>query len=584
MVVVPGKRRLAAILSLDAVGFSRRMSQDESATADEIGRLFAMIDELLQSHGGHAFSRAGDSVMADFNSVVNAVACAVAVQKSMERSAGASELPGLQFRMGINVGDVLVSNGGLLGDCINVAKRVEEEAQPRDIFVTRAVYDQTKNRVPIGFECIGDRRLKNIPDPVEIYRVLSDQDGDPRHAVTRQGPQQPEQPDRPSVAILPFDDMSTGKGPLNLGDAISEEIIASMSRFHELFVIARNSTFTYKGRPIKVQTIGQELGVRYVVEGSVRATADRLRVTAQLIEAQSGAHLWADKFDEALTEIFEVQDRIIANIVGVLRGRVERAEMVRTRRARPEDLDVYGQLLQAKEAFHLYTRASLEEAERLCRKALALNADYAPAWVLLSRIHNDRWRYGWTASREQAMEEALTYARRAIALDEADARAHAELAVVFLYQKHVELALTEFQHALRLNPNDADIMTEMADALVYRGRPREAIEVIEQAMRLNPYYPDWYLWVLGGAHYAARDYEKAIQAIHRMVDPSEGCRILAASYAKLGRMPEARAHVEQVLKRHPEFTIKSWASVQPDMVPADLEDFVDGMRKAGFPE
>jgi TolB-like protein/class 3 adenylate cyclase/Flp pilus assembly protein TadD len=584
MVVGPGKRRLAAILSLDAVGFSRRMSQDESATADEIGRVFASIGELLQSHGGRAFGRAGDGVMADFDSVVNAVACAVAIQKSLEAPTGKAGQPGLQFRMGINVGDILVSPDGLLGDCINVAKRVEEDAQPSDIFVTRAVYDQTKNRIPVGFECIGDRRLKNIPDPVEVYRVLSHQDGDPRQAVARGSARQPEQPDRPSVAILPFDDMSPEKARLNLGDAISEEIIASLSRFHDLFVIARNSTFTYKGRPIRVQTIGQELGVRYVVEGSVRTTANRIRVTAQLIEAQSGVHIWADRFDEALTELFEVQDRIIGSIVGILRGRLERAEMARLRRARPEDLNIYGQLLQAKAAFHFYTRSSLEEAEVLCRKVLTLNAEYAPAWVLLSRIHNDRWRYGWTESREQAMEEALTYARRAIALDEADARAHAELAVVFLYQKHVDLALTEFEHALRINPNDADIMAEKADALVYRGRPREAIEVIEKAMRLNPYFPDWYFWVLAGAHFATRDYEAAVHTIYRMVDPSEGRRILAASYAKLGRLTEARAQVEQVLKRQPDFSIRAWAAVQPDMVPADLEDFVDGMRKAGFPE
>ena len=561
------------------------MNEDEESAFHDIGQALSLLKGPLQARKGRIISMAGDGFIAEFSSIIDAVQAAVEMQQIVGEATNPDGSPrtGFKFRMGLSAGDVIVDETTLHGDVVNIAKRLEESAQPGEIRVSRAVFDQASQRVPFGFEFLGPQRLKNIADPVEVFRLRTQSFGTLRAPAKRLVHGKRSLPDRPSVAVLPFESLDSTRDTELFATAIAEEVIVGLARFRDLFVIARSSSFLFKDHALSLPEMANQLGVRYIVQGTVRFTPDRIRISAQLVEARSGSTIWADRFDEQASDLFAVQESISTLIAGVLVGRVADAEMRRARRLRPEELDAYGLLTQAREHFLTYTRAGSEAAEALCREAVERAPDFAAPWVLLSRLANDRWRYGWCEDPDTALDQALGHVRRAIALDDADSRAYAELGEVYLYQKKLTSSLHAFDRARRLNPNDADILAAMADAVSYEGRPAESIRMIEKAMLLNPFYPDWYLWHLADALYMLKDYEGTIAAVERMQEPTEGRRLLAASLAQLGRGEEARQQVELVLQRHPDFSIRRWAAVQPDAVPEHLEHFVEGLAKAGFP-
>jgi TolB-like protein len=556
-----------------------------AVVSDLIGEFKDHIGEFR----GEILNVAGDGVLAFFDSVLAAVKFAVSIQDIINRR-GLTGPDGKQIRVriGINLGDVILDGGTVYGDSVNIASRLESIATPGSVCVSAAVYDQIRNKLAYGYECLGLQKLKNIADPVEVYRLhpdggavmtasplrgTNDRDSDSIDAL----------PARPSVAVLPFANMSGDAGEDFFADGITEDIITNLSKFKDLFVIARGSSFVYKHTALPpADQIGRALGVRYLLNGSVRRAGGRVRISVRLMDAESDRTLWADRIDRRYDDIFELQDEITEIIVSALAVQVETAERDRMRQQPLADMEAYGLVLQGQQKLFRYTRNDNAEARELYTAALKADSRYARAQAALSRTYNFEWRYSWTESPEDALNRALELARNAVAIDDRDARGHAELGFVNLYRKQHRASIDAYQRSLKLNPNDADVMAEMADALAHAGRSEEAITYFEKAMRLNPFYPDQYLLDLGAAYFNLKQYEEAIETLERMHNPAEGRRVLAASHAHLGRLGEARRQATLVLEAHPDFSLQQWESIQPDKYPDDTAHFVEGLKKAGL--
>ena len=582
------QRRLGAIFFADVVGYSALMGRDELATHATTRESIAEFERRIGRFDGKILNVAGDGVLAFFGSVVNAVEYAVEVQQAL----GAMDRKILGehrvcFRIGINIGDVISEADGVYGDSVNIASRLEQLAEPGGVCVSAAVYEQIRNKLNYGYECLGPQALKNIAEPVEVYRLRPEGGGavmtaSPRPAASSRGPAMEDLSSRPSVAVLPLVNMSGDPREDYFSDGVTEDITTSLSKFHDLFVIARGSSFTYKHKSMDVSQIGQALGVRYLVRGSVRRAGKKVRIAAQLVDAGSGRNLWADRFDRQLEDIFDLQDEITETIVTVMAVQIEVAERERMRTMRPADLEAYGLVLQGQQKLFHYTREDNSLARDMYMAALKVDARYARAFAAISRTYNFDWRYSWASSPQEALNKALDLARTAVSLDERDARGYAELGFVNLYRKQHERSIEAYRRSLVLNPNDADVMVEMADTLVHAGQSEEAIELMKKAMRLNPFYPDLYLWNLGGAYFNLRQYREAIGTLEGMHNPAEGRRLLAASYAHLDRLDDAKFQAVKVLEAHPDFSLKHWEMIQPDKNPDDTAHFVDGLKKAGL--
>lgn len=580
-------RRLGAILFADVAGYSLLMGRDEEATHHAIVDYVRYFQQQIEGYDGQLIEVRGDGILALFDSVVNAVRYAVELQDVA--NAKSKDLPQdrqIKFRIGVNIGDVLLEDGRVYGDSVNIASRIEELAEPGGICVSGAVYEQIKNKLPYGYEYLGRHELKNITDPVEIFRVRKESNGiimipSPR-LITRGLTIERNLPARPSVVVLPFENLSGDSTQDFFSDGVTDDITTNLSKFHGLFVIARSSAFVYKNKSMPVQQIAQDLGIRYILRGSVRRVDHKVRSDVQLVDAIEGHNLWAEQYDRQIDDIFAVQDEITKLTVAAAAVQIEAAERERMQRIKQPTVEAYGYVLQGQEKIFHYTKTENVQARELYEAALQHDPMYARAIAAISRTHNLDWRYSWTKSPEASLDKALELAQKAVELDESDARGHAELGFVYLYRKEHHRAVEEYERALRLNPNDADLMSDMADAFAHSGRSEEAIELLHRAMRLNPFYPDQYLWHLAGAYYNLRRYDEAIDAVLRMHNPTEGCRVLAASYAQLGRMKEARFHADKVLQAHPNFSLERWQAVLPDKNPEETAHFVEGLRKAGL--
>lgn len=575
-------RHLAAVMSLDIIDYSRRMSVDEIGTHKAATASLRLCRDMMSQYGGRVANHRGDGMMAEFFSVVNSLKFAVDFQKRME--VGELAKTDIRFRIGVNLSDVLVEEGVIFGDGVNIAKRLEELASPGGICISQSVYEQVRNRVEYGFEFIGVPSLKGIVEPIEVYRVRPESMGAVLAPAIRQRSEPLDPPALPSIAVLPFVDLSQKADQGFLCDGIADDIITNLCRFRDLFVIARSSSFLYKGREIRVDQIGRELGVRYILTGSVRRAGQRAKISVQLIEAQSGRHLWVHDFQRDLTDVFAVQDEVTQIIAAHLAARMEVVERDRTRQAGTRNLEAYGLVLRGMESFFQYTKEGNHEARRYFEKAIDTDKRYARAYACLSRTYNFDWQYSWSTEPTDSFEKAFELAKKAIALDDSDARGFAQLGFVYLWRKQPERAIQEYERALSLNANDADVMAELADAHSYRGQLETAERLLLQAMRLNPFYPDWYLWYLGDVQYALRRYSQVIETIHQMRNPGEGHRLLAASYARLGQIDKARLHAAEVLRRQPTFSARQWAAIQPETDPKETEHFIEGMLLAGLPE
>lgn len=580
-------RRLEAIFFADVAEYALLMGEDEEGTHRKISACVSEFEKNCQKYGGKMLDVRGDGIFAVFGSVVEAVRCAIDFQDLVEaRNRDNPEDTGIQFRIGINLGDVLGQDGYYYGDSVNIAARLEALANPGGICVSRAVYEQIKNRLEYGYEYLGPQDLKNVKDSVDAYLVHKEmQEGvmaPSLRVYSSSAKPKKHHVERSSLVVLPFKNIGGDASEDYFSDGISEDIITNLSKFHNLFLIARGSAFTYRGKDIPAQQVGRELGVRYVAEGSIRRAGDKVRISVQLIDASSGETLWGEHYDRQLDDVFAVQDEITEYIVGATAAKIESAEHDRMRQNPPVNMQAYSLVLQAQQRLLRFTRQDNFESRQMFEAARDADPTYARAVAGISRTLNIDWRYSWSDTPDEALDKALELAHESVSLDNSDARGYSELGFVYLYRKEHDLAINSYKRALALNPNDADIMSEMGDALAHSGDSEEAIEVLSKAMLLNPFYPDQYLWYLGGAYYNLKQYEKAIETLLKMNNPAEGRRILAASYAQLGREKEAKDQAAKVLATHPDFSIEHWAQVQPDRYPEETKHFIEGLKKAGL--
>jgi adenylate cyclase len=572
------QRRLAAILAADVVGYSRLMEQDEAATLAALkARRRDVLNPLVAKHQGRIFKTTGDGVLVEFGSAVNAVHCAVDLQQGMATANdGEPRDHQIVLRIGVNLGDIMAEGSDLYGDGVNIAARLEALAEPGTVYVSQTVFNHVRAKVSLGFEDLGEKNLKNMMEPVRVYRLAKGKTPTPTGTAADLL-----LPDKPSIAVLPFVNMSADAEQSYFVDGLAEDLITDLSKVPELFVIARNSSFAYKGRSIDVRQIARELGVKYVVEGSARRVADRVRINAQLIDARAGGHVWADRFDRDLADIFAAQDEVIGRIVEALVGKLIAASL--KERYRPTSMEAYDLCLRGRAEWAHSPEAGVE-AIPLFEQAIALDPNYADAYRWLAVSQNHAWAY-MNRPMDPLRQLSMAMASRAIELDPDDSRSHSVLAHMLFFDRRWDESAKEFEISLRLNPNDANTWEDLAGLKGVEGRGVEAVACIEKALRLNPHPPSYYFWTLGFAQYAAGRYEAAVEALTNEATYRTGSRrILAAALAQLGRLREAREEGKLYLMGDREFTIGNWVEAMPFRDTATQDRFVDGLRKAGLPE
>jgi TolB-like protein len=571
------QRRLAGILVADVVGYSRLMEQDEAGTLAALtARRRQFFDPKIAGHGGRIFKAVGDGLLIEFASAVSAVECAVELQQAM--TLANADLPAekrMDFRIGVNIGDVLVQDGDVFGDGVNVAARLEGLAEPGGICVSASVYEQVKNKLKVRFDDLGFQVVKNITDPVRVYSVCLDQLEGPADLPGHKA--RLPLPAKPSIAVLPFDNMSGDPEQTYFSDGITEDIITDLSRFRGLFVIARNSSFVFRGKPVDAGVIGRRLGVQYLLEGSIRRSGERLRVTAQLVEAATGSHLWAERYDRKTEDLFDIQDDLTHTIVSTLVGRVEHAAWAVADRQRTDSMQAYDYLLQGIERHQRFTREDNEEARRLLGEAIRMDPEFAlaHAWLGLS----------WMAAWDEDLDKAYHLASRAVAIDDNEGLCHVILGFACLYRRQYEKALAHSERAVDLNPNDGHALAHLGLVCSFTGQPEKAIELITSAIRHNPYHPHWYLGFLAYPLYSlGRYHEAALQMLRLPTRSIMQHAIASACAAQAGMMEEARRHVQSVLAENPQFSARQHAMSEPFANPDDVAHLLVGLLKAGLPE
>ena len=576
------QRRLAAILAADVVGYSRLMEQDEAGTLAALKeRRRAILNPLVTQHQGRVVKVLGDGVIVEFASAVNALECAVQLQQEMaQANQGIADDRQIMLRIGINLGDVMVEGSDLYGDGVNIASRLESLAEPDGICISGNVHDQVRRKLRLSFEDIGPQTVKNIVDPVQVYRIHAGASVKHSRASTEQAALP--LPTIPSIAILPFINMSSDPEHEFFADGLTEDLITDLSQVTGLFVIARNSSFVYKGKSVDVRSIARNLGVRYVLEGSARRAAGRIRINAQLIDArEGGGHLWAERFDRDLADIFAVQDEVIAHIVEALVGRLTKAQI--PDRKRPTNMEAYDLCVRGR-ALLMQSSQGAREARLMFERAIVLDPDFAEAHRLLALSWSMTWVLGGEP-KEPNLRFSIAAAQKALELDPNDAGARWVNALLLTDQRRWDEAEAEFAVALELDPNSADAWAMLSELMALSGRPTEALADIQKALRLNPHPPGWYYWFRGQAQYLDRQYDRAVQTLRREETyrtPSR--RILAASLAQLGRLDEARHEAAMFMASNQHFTIGNWVESVAFRDQAACQHLVDGYRKAGLPE
>ena len=577
--VMSQSRRLAAILAADIAGYSALMGSDEARTVSDLKGHQAVVLPMVGELGGRVIDTAGDGMLAEFPSVLNAVECAVAIQRKMvERNAAIEPQRRMEFRIGINLGDVIYDNDRIFGDGVNVAARLEGIAEPGSICVSGKVHEEIRAKIGLPYEDLGDKQLKNIAEPVRVYGIRLDR-----------APSRPvlALPDKPSIAVLPFQNMSGDPEQEYFSDGMTEDLITDLSKVSGLFVIARNSSFAYKGRSVKVQEIGRDLGVRFVLEGSVRKAGNRVRITAQLIDAGSGGHLWAERFDRDLTDIFSTQDEVVEKIVGMLAVTLTRGEEQRLHRRGTGNVEAYESWLRARELLTRGTRESVAQSRAMYRRAIEIDLNFARPHAGLALAAISEYVSGWAPDPAQALDEAERWARRAVELSDQEPVSHLALGAVLLWRRDQEGALAESRRMMALDPNFAQGYTATGLALMYAGRAAEALEPIAMAMRLDPLYPSMVLHFLAQANFSLGKYEIAAQQLVDRIARTPGTdasrMLLASCYGHLGRAEDAQAAWVELLKVNPDFSLMQRARVLPYKDARDFQRIAEGLAKAGLP-
>jgi adenylate cyclase len=572
------EQRLAAILAADMAGYSRLMEADESGTLARLRtHRIELVDPAIAKNKGRIIKTTGDGMLVEFQSVTDAVKCAVEIQQRMKRRN--SDVPQerrIEFRIGINLGDIIFDDDDIFGDGVNIASRIEQLADVGGICVTAAVATQIADRLEIAMEDLGEKTLKNISRPVRLYRIGFDspvpQEVEAKRSISK-----------PSIVVLPFNNMSGDPEQEFFADGLTEDIITELSRHHELFVISRNSSFVYKNRAVNVREVAEKLDVQYLVEGSVRKIGDRVRVTVQLIDTANDAHIWADKYDRKLDDIFAIQDEVTAAIAATLPGRVEAAQRDQLARAKPANMAAYECVLAAKVLHHRSTIADNERAQTLIGRAVALDPDYAHAHAWRACILGQAWVHNWCEDRDAVWNDIMAALDRALALDDNDADVHRILAAVNVNNNELTTARYHQERALALNPNYDLVVVQQGELLTWLGRPEEGIEWIRKAMQLNPHHPERFWSHLGKAHFAARQYGEAIEAfMHLSTMDSVQHAFAAACYGWLGDEIAAAAHLGKIRTLDPQFDLDSFIATLHYAQESDVQHVREGLLKAGI--
>ena len=575
------ERRLAAILAADMVGYSRLVDDDEEGTLRALGACRRIIDGLVDDHHGRVFGSAGDSVVAEFASPVEAVRCATAIQDAIGMAnAALPEDRRMAYRIGVNLGDVVVDGDNLLGDGVNIAARLEGLADPGGVWISADIYRQVKGKVDVAFEDLGDHEIKNIGEPVRVFRVVRDGAAPASEPLAL--------PDKPSIAVLPFDNMSGEPEQEYFSDGIAEDIITALSRMPWFFVIARNSSFTYKGTAVDVKTVARELGVRYVLEGSVRKAGQRVRITGQLVDAITGNHVWANRYDRELTDIFAVQDEVTEAIVGAVAPEFLSIEAKRAKEKDPAQLDAWDYVMRGR--WHLWRlgREDLAKARPLFERAIELAPSGEYGAADLAVIHLFEAYYSWSESRAHSMSEMMRTARMGVAANDHDAWAHSVLGLANLFALNWDEALPPVEHAIQLYPSFAPALGIKCLILACIGQLDAALACYDEASRLSPRDSFTPIWLVGRtfALFLAERYEEAVESAKQMVrltpDNPTACRHLASCLGMAGRIEEAREALDMYRRLEPDHTLEDVRGRVPARNPADLDRFIDGLRRAGW--
>ncbi len=624
------KRKLAAILSADVEGYSRLMGDDEEETVRTLTAYRSALVDIIQKFRGRVIDTPGDNILAEFNSVVEAVKCAVDIQRELaERNAEQPNNRKMEFRIGVNLGDVIEEEGRIYGDGVNIAARVEAMAETGGISITGSAYDQVANKLGLEYENLGEHQVKNISTPIRVYRVLSFP-GAAAHRVIQAKKvvrhkwriiaialsliltltvvavviweqyfhlphvkmlaaenKEFSLPRGPKVAVLPFDNMSGDPEQYYLSDGLTENIITGLSGCPKLFVIARHSSFSFKGKSVNAQQIAKELGVRYVIEGSVQKRENRLRITVQLIDGVAGHHMWAERYDRDLKDIFEIQDEITIRIIRALSVKLTEGEQARTRLNRPAKLEAFIKLLKALESYRQLNKEGNVYARQLIEESIQLDPQHPESYLLLAITHiEDIWYR--SKSPILSFAQANNNIKKALSLDDNNPDAYIVLSYLFIMKKHLEEAINAAKKAISLNPNSADAYEQLGSTYYWSGRFTEALDYVKKAIRLNPMPPGYYFLRLGSIYLALERYEEALEIYKKTVEIAPTYLYayvhLAITYISMGRENEARTAASKVLNIDPDFSVNAFEKMIPFNNRERTKRFCGAARKAGLPD
>ena len=588
MAVTAHRQRLAAILAADAAGYSRLMAHDDQATVAALDAARTLFRTRTETNQGRIIDMAGDSVLAVFETAAGAVSAALAVQQDLTAAAaGIPEDQRLRFRIGVHLGDVIEkADGTVYGDGVNIAARLQALAEPGGVTASESIYTAVRGKLAASFKDQGEQSVKNIPHPVRAFRVVAGVPSPAHDAMPSSQQPRDRFSGRPSILVLPFANMGGAPEQEFFADGLTEDILTELSRFRDLLVISRNTSSRYKGKAVDVKGIASELAVQYLLEGSVRKAGNRVRITVQLIDAESDHHIWAERYDRDLQDIFAIQDEVTSGIVSTLPRRLEADVRSRAERKLPANLAAYECVLEAKVLHHRSNRADNERALGLIRHAIELDPGYGHARAWHACILGQQWGYGWCDDRAATEDAIAQELEVALGLDQNDSDVHRILAAVGVVRNELDQATFHQQRALALNPNDDLIVVQQGEVLTWLGEPESGIEWIRKAMRLNPYHPERFWFHLARAQFAARRYAEAIESLGHITSPDAmHCALIAACNAQLGNTAQAAAHATEVLKRLPAFTIgEHCVPMLHYRREADLAHHLESLRKAGLPE
>ena len=581
------KRRLSAVFSADVQGYSRLMGDDEEATVHTLTDYRQVLASFVSQYQGRVVDSPGDNLLAEFASAVDAVRCAASVQSALaERNSLLPATRKMHFRIGINVGDVVVEAERIYGDGVNIAARIEGIAEGGGVCISSTVYDQVESKLEFAYEELGEQTFKNIAKPIRVYRLITDpeliaQVGQVNVTASKSS----SAPDKPSIAVLPFQNLSGDPEQEYFSDGMTEDLITDLSKISGLFVISRNSAFSYKGSRTSAEQVGSDLGVRYVVEGSVRKKSNRVRISAQLIDAETQYHLWAERYDRELDDIFEVQDEVIQQIVAALAVKLTAGEQARVSTAPTQNLEAYDAFVRGREEYARREQNANEQARALFWQAIELDPSYAEAYAFLGRTYLTEMVNQWSADPE-ILDKIFAHGRKAVALDESQPTGHETLAYAFLAQREHDSAIAEARKAIHFDPNFAEAYISLGEILSFSSQPREAVPFIEQAMRLNPRFTPNYLWALGQAHRLLGNYDEAITIFRRVVTRNPDLMVahlmLAACYAETDRDDEARVAAQEVMRISPNFSLALSHARSPYKNEAEIKRQTDSLLRAGL--